>query len=175
MSEGIPEYVDLLRIAKLGAHYRGSILVAKMFRFVEYLANPEGQLKADIMVATDEHRHAYIEGQVSGIVWPTCQRCMRPMRYDLDTSFKTILVEFEHHLKRLDESVDAIMVSEVPASLLSIIEDELILGFSQVPTHKEGDCEAMSYLLDARHDQEQEPSTENTNPFSVLKDFKTDS
>ena len=174
MSEGIPEYVDLLRIAKPGGHYSGSISVARMPRFIEYLANKEGQINADIIVGTDERRHAFIQGQVNGTVWVTCQRCMQAMQYDIDTSFKLMLVEFEHQLQRIPEDVEAMLVSEVPASLVGIIEDELILGFSLVPMHKEEDCEATSYLQGQRDDSQQEVSTEKPNPFAVLKDFKSD-
>jgi len=175
MSEGIPERVDLLRIAKPGGHYSGSINVVRMPRFIDYLANKEGQIHADIVIGTDERRHAYIKGQLNGTIWVTCQRCMQPMEYDIDTSFKLMLVEFEHQLERIPEDVDAILVSEVPAPLVSIIEDELILGFSLVPMHKEEDCVATSFLQGQRDNPQQEVGTEKPNPFAVLKDFKSDS
>jgi uncharacterized protein len=175
MSKGIPEYVDLLRIAKPGGHYSGSISVARMPRFIEYLANKEGQINADIIVGTDNRRRAFIKGRVSGTVWVICQRCMQPMQYDIDTSFEMILVEFEHQLERLPDDVEAMLVSEVPASLFSIVEDELILGFSLVPMHKEEDCEATSYLQSEQYDPKQKVSIDKPNPFSVLKDFKSES
>ena len=174
MSEGIPEHVDLLRIAKSGGHYKGTISVTRMPRFMKSLAKKEGQLNADIIVATDERRQAFIEGHVDGRVWATCQRCMQAMPYEVDVSFDLKLVDSEARLQRLADGVEAIVVTEVPASLIGIIEDELILGFSLVPMHQEEDCEATSYLRKEQDETLQEAGTEKPNPFAVLKDFKLD-
>ncbi len=174
MSQGIPEHVDLMRAARQDSHYIGSIDIAKMPRFSEYLANQDGQLDVDIRLGTDEHHQAFMEGVASARVQVLCQRCLQPMWHDMKTTFRLLLLDSEYKMEGLQDDVDAIVLTEVPTSLYSIIEDELILGFALVPKHDEALCEAGVYMREQQPSVEQDQTTDKPNPFAVLKDLKID-
>ena len=174
MSKGIPEHADLMRAARQDSHFSGAINIARMPRFSEYLASNEGQVVADIRLGTDEHNQAFLQGTASARVQVLCQRCMQPMWHDMTASFRLLLLDSEYQLEGLQEDVDAMVLTEVPTSLYSIVEDELILGFSLVPMHDEASCEASAYMQDEQQTRQQEQQTEKTNPFTVLKDLKID-
>jgi uncharacterized protein len=174
MSKGIPEHADLIRAARQDSHFSGAISIARMPRFSEYLASNEGLVEVDIWLGTDEHHQAFLQGTASARVQVLCQRCMQPMWHDMQVSFRLLLVESEYQLEGLQDDVDVIVLTEIPTSLYSIVEDELILGFSLVPMHDEALCEASAYMQDERQSRQQEQQAEKTNPFTVLKDLKID-
>ncbi len=174
MSEGIPEHVDLIRAAKQNSHYRGVFSVAKMPRLCEYLASKNGQAEVDITLDMDGRKGAYLRGHATAKVEALCQRCMQPMPYDIEATFELLLVENEYQLEGVSEDIDTLLITEVPSSLISIIEDELILGFSLVPMHAQDQCEATALMKDKQQLNEQQTGTEKINPFTVLKDFKID-
>ena len=172
MSEGIPEHVDLIRAAKQNSHYRGVFSIARMPRLCEYLANKNGQAKVDITLGDEGRNGVYLRGHAVASVNAVCQRCMQPMPYDIETNFELMLVEHEYQLEGVSEDIDTLLITEVPSSLISIIEDELILGFSLVTMHPQDQCEATSLMKGEQQLNEQQTSTEKENPFAVLKDFK---
>jgi len=172
MSEGIPEHVDLVRAAKMNRRYKGVFKVAKMLRLCDYLASKNGQVEVDISFSVEGGRGLYLRGHAKAEVEVLCQRCMQVMPHDIETSFELQLVEREHELERVPEEVDALLVAEVPSSLVNIVEDELILGFSIVPMHAEDQCEATSFMKAEQALIEQQKEEEKPNPFTVLKDFK---
>lgn len=169
MSEGIPEYVDLIKAARQGSQYAGTYSISRMPRLLEQLASPRGDVTVNVEFDIAGQKGPCLSGTAQADVDVYCQRCMQPMTEVIEAQFELRLLEDEHELELLPEEVDAYHVAEVPSSLLAIIEDELILAKPLISMHAPDECDATEYLKD-RQVEEKRPD----NPFEALKDFKID-
>ena len=174
MSEGIPAHIDLLRAARSDSQFDGTVKLADMPRLVGMLASKDGLLNVKVKLGLDEQGYAYLHGTASGEAQVYCQRCLQAMPLELEADFELTLVESEYEVERIPEEKDVLVITEVPGSLVNIIEDELILAFPLVQMHEAENCDATGFMKDERKSPDEQASQEKENPFGVLKDFKLD-
>lgn len=174
MSKAIPEFIDLMRAATHGRHFQAAINVASMQRLSELLVDKKSQIDVDVKLGINKQNRPFIQGRATGQLSLPCQRCMEAITLDIDVSFALILVGPRHQSKQLIDDSEILVVDKVPASLIDIIEDELILSFPAVHKHDESECSALQYMQDKREAQIHKIETKKVNPFDVLKDLKLD-
>lgn len=133
MTQGIPDYVDLARLAQAGTTLAGSIRAERLRRLGEAFARV-GDATVRVTFSHDPgDGRVLLQGELSVSVETTCQRCLGPLSLALTASFEN----------RPDEEEAA--YPPAPAGsydLLGLLEDELLLASPMIPRHGGGGCAA---------------------------------
>jgi uncharacterized protein len=96
-----------------------------------------------------------------------CQRCLRAVNVDIEQRVNVCLAADENESTKLPGDVEPILMTSKVLSLISFIEDELLLALPLAPNHDTIDCHPkISQISQVSDDKDRQ------HPFSVLKDFK---
>lgn len=133
--------INTLDFVRSNRFLQGSIPLVNLERLYSYLANTSGELVYLISGLFDEHNRPMLKISVSGSVALNCQRCLGKMEYELDLETGLLLARSADELSRYDEDifVDAIYASN-ELSVLTLVEDEVILGLPISPRHQDTGC-----------------------------------
>lgn len=142
--------------------------VAEMSRLSKDCADQSGEIAWSIDGATSKHGFAQMTLSVSGSVQLTCQRCLTPFSYDIDSSSVLMLGTDDADADEIeevidDESIDVIVGSH-DCDIRDLLEDEALLALPQSPKHEV--CPDMS-LPDVL-------KNEKPSPFASLKSLKSE-
>ncbi|MFA6016027.1 MAG: YceD family protein [Gallionellaceae bacterium] len=152
--------IDTLDFARNGGELRGDFPVASMSRLGDSLMNSEGSIVYSLSGLLLDNQPA-LELEISGTLNLSCQRCLGELQFPIQTKSR-LLVLAPEDLEKLDaeDDVDAIEAA-THFDVLSLIEDEVLLGLPFAPKHPEGECSPLVNSLQR-----------SANPFAVLADLK---
>ena len=163
MLSGLPQTVDLYRLAVAGETHAGRVKQSVFKRVVS--AEPAAERWVDVSLQFGiEQGVRYLRGRLTGEFAVVCQRCMGPMELLVDTHFALGFVRNKEEESRLPGQFEALWVEQMEMDLLSIIEDELLLAMPMVALHPSAECPVR---IDSTVVNEQAESDRAT-PFSVL-------
>ena len=167
MAKRLPGHIFPLRLAKSGQSLSGRIPVAKMSRLCENLSETSTDVEVQLHFGTDELGNACMRGEVNAELELICQRCLETFNLALELSLKLGLVTTDQEAEELDRGYDALVVSGEPASLVDIVEDELLLALPAIPMHPRHECSNphMTSHIDV-------PGSPSENPFAVLGELR---
>ena len=167
MINHLPDRLDLYAAAEAGRVLRGRVKLARLVRALPLLESPEGELEVSLDLGRDEDGTRYLAGSVQGRLVLQCQRCLEPMEYPLDVTFRLGLVHSQEQMRRLSDRYEPLLITGEPASLAEVITDELVLALPLVPLHSGvSTCRSPATVY-------QTPvSGRRDNPFSVLAQLK---
>ena len=102
-----------------------------------YFAAVDGEIAFQLRGSMDQRKQWQLRLVISGAVTLTCQRCLQPMLYRLESSRGLKLVKDEAALLPLDEEQDDVdvIVADSRLNVLDLIEDEIILSLPLGPKH----------------------------------------
>jgi uncharacterized protein len=152
--------------------------IGRFVRLAEIAANLEGSLAVDVRLSFGQGGLPRLEGRVQGTLELTCQRCLGPLREEIDVSFRLALVGegSEAAVPAGFEAWELPAGAERPPRLRDLIEDEIILALPLIARHAERvDCgELPPELNDGQTDDDADTRTtgREASPFSVLRDIK---
>jgi uncharacterized protein len=167
MINHLPDRLDLYAAAEAGRQLRGVVKLAALSRALPLLESREGELEVSLELGRDGDGTHYLAGSVQGRLVLQCQRCLEPMAYLLDVTFRLGLVHSPEQMQRLSDRYEPLLLTGEPASLAEVITDEVLLALPIVPLHSGvGRCRppAMDYQTPAGSRRE--------NPFAVLAKLK---
>ncbi len=104
-------------------------------------------------------RHFSLQLHVIAVLPVICQRCLNELLMPINLKFYYLLIESAESAHDDDET-DWLLI-EPEMNVLDLIEDELLMAMPIAPAH-DHDCSKLSLQ-----------SGEKPNPFSVLKNLKT--
>lgn len=139
----------------------GTVPVATLGRLAEALADTAGELEWSLTGGRDGRGRPQLVLSVSGELRLTCQRCLKPLEFELDAESSLLLLKpgVELPADEEDEMPDAIEASETQ-DVLALVEDEALLGLPIAPRHER--CEPPG---GASENQE-------SSPFAALAQLK---
>jgi uncharacterized protein len=176
---------DVLRPAQPGGGRQpGELHVAepigRFTRLAEIAANTGDSLAIDLRLSYDGVDGGFprLDGSVRGTVELTCQRCLGPLRHEVELSVKLVVVP-ESAEGTLPPGYEAWELPEgggPPPRLRGLIEDEVILSLPLIARHADRrDCGELSPLLaegEADEDTDGKTAERGNHPFAVLKSLK---
>jgi uncharacterized protein len=169
MSEGLPQQIDVRRLADSGRHLQGELSLdqfTRLSKLVEVSGHtPMFPLSLDFSRLDNGQR--VITGHISGGVSMICQRCLEPVKVILDCDISLGLVEDDAEAELLPDKLDPLITGEA-THLYELLEDELLLAMPIVPLHDH--CELPGNLASDQSDNEEFSGQEN--PFAVLASLK---
>lgn len=168
-------FIDSLDFARRGLELRGEVPVSEMPRLQDMLTAPEGRVGYVLRGLAGRDGKAMLELALEGNCQLRCQRCLRSLPYTIKTVSLLMPVagsELEGLRSESGELDEEDVVDRIPAEaqmdVLSLIEDEILLGLPSSPRHEFGACEAeVENVSPAEQDGEQK-----RNPFAVLRGLK---
>lgn len=166
----LPEYIEVLRLAKAEHTLVGKVALARMPRLVQSLTCADGYVDIQLNFGKDVEGHYCISGQMNTDLPLICQRCMLPMQFAVNDNFMLTPVRSDVEAKKLPDHLEPVLLPESERlSLAELIEDELILQLPVVAKHAEAVCSVKILPV--------EPSSvvikkDKPNPFATLVALK---
>ena len=111
-----------------------------------------------------------IEGELSGSVELTCQRCMQTVAVPMDESFRVVLVSDDSAAPEEYGGYEPIAVDATQLDLQWLTEEQALLALPLVPMHPPGECNAPS-AVEAVERVLSEDKTPRQQPFGNLRDL----
>ena len=132
--------IDAFEFSRSNGHRDGVTPVAEMSRLNKDCADQSGQIAWTVDGSTSKQGYPQLHLSVSGTVQLTCQRCLTPFAYEMDSATLLVLGKDDQHADEIeeildDESIDVIVGSR-DCDVRDLIEDEALLALPQVPKHE---------------------------------------
>ncbi|HBI71178.1 YceD family protein [Massilia sp. IC2-278] len=160
--------IDAFEFCRNHGYREGVTPVAEMTRLAADCADASGDITWSIQGGTTPEGYPTMTLSVAGPVQLSCQRCLAPFGYEIDSSTQLVLGVDDEEADGIeevldDESIDVIVGSR-ECDLLQLLEDEALLALPQSPKH---DVCPDTKLLDAL-------KSEKVSPFAGLKNLKSE-
>jgi uncharacterized protein len=137
-----PASIDGFEFAAAAAKRQGVWAVSDFPRLRDMLASDAGEIRYEIEGVSDSRGRPALRVSLNGALQLRCQRCLEPMRFDVDSDEVLVLAATQAEIDAdpVDpESPDRLLAAE-EVRVRDLLEDELILALPYAPRH-EG-CEA---------------------------------
>ena len=176
MSDRYTESIDPYALATQGRLIEGKVALADLKRVLPLLRSSNGEVVFSLNFDIDEMGMPRIRGKVQATLSLQCQRCMEDMEFPVLSRVRLGIVPSREAAKQIPDNYDP-LVSDDETSIVSIIEDELILALPIVAMHKIEDCPQGDTFI-VKHDGQAgdrptDVGTGKESPFSVLAKLKS--
>lgn len=150
--------------AKEKQSLEGSIEAAALSRLADQLADQAGAVNWRLVGGVDRYQRPYLVLSLTGEFNLTCQRCLKPMAWQLER--EAVLTQFadEESLddaEGIDEDLEGMLI-EPELDVDVLIEDEVLLSLPLAPRHAACGSDSEAALVAVK-----------PNPFAVLAGLKT--
>ena len=140
LTEPLPISLDVRKAAARGVSISGALKPLDLKRFCYLLADDAGSIQAVLAFARDEEKRFLIDASVTADVAVFCQRCLEPMRIQLEAGNLLAVVWNDDYARQLPRDLEPIIVGEEQCSLWDLVEEELILGMTAFSYHDKKEC-----------------------------------
>ena len=160
--------IDAFEFCKTNGHREGATPLVDMPRLAAESLDKSGEIRWSIEGGQTRQGYPSLTLSVAGPVELVCQRCLKPLAYEIDSSTMLVLGKDDEEADGMevvldDESIDVIVGSRT-CDILELLEDEALLALPQSPRHEV--CPD-SDLLDRL-------KNEKVSPFAALKGLKAE-
>ena len=160
-NDPFPERVTPRKLCIRNGSINSTIPLGKFPRLSEYLDDDQGQAQVSLSFARDDSGHCVITGSVKAGMNVPCQRCLKAIRVGVESDLALKVAEDEAEAEQIaSETADPqgkleiVFCEHGQLDLLSMIEDELIMGLPIVAVHDDDQCNDLLNALKAKADQD---------------------
>lgn len=140
-----PVSIDVSDFAHRAAVMKGETPVVALARLGEFLAKPDGDVRYECVGVVRRDGKPSIRLRMAASVWMVCQRCLGPVRIDVDSDRELVFVPEAALGDVADEEADSDYLPLVGrVNPMDLIEDELLLSLPLAPKHAESDEECVA-------------------------------
>lgn len=164
MSRDFPDWVQADKAAAARRDFAGTMPLKRFERLAGMIADPgEAEIAFELRFAHDDQRQVRVDVSVKGKVPLTCQRTLKVFSYELDSRSVVGIVGSDRESEALPEDYEPLLVTDGRVALLTLIEEELLLGLPLVPIDPDS----------SRIGNDDEDDTADTyRPFAGLAELK---
>lgn len=130
---------DLEALAARGAVLEGEIGFERFERLRPLLNDGAGSARAKLVFRQNHDAMLVLELQCRARLELICQRCLKPLAYEVDDEIEFAVAESEDALAVLPQGMDLIALQGDRFQPATLIEDELIVSLPLVPRHGDDD------------------------------------
>ena len=142
MSTGsLPAQIDYRKLALRNSKLEGVIPVSRFVRLVEALESEVSVVQLTLEFRKEKKQKTLVIGKAKATVELTCQKCLEAMDFELNISFRHLVVADDEALLDLPDGVEGFVCQDDKIRLVDIFEDELILHLPMVARHDDNECE----------------------------------
>lgn len=167
-------YTDVYELSRLGQTLAGNVKLSDMKRLTDVLVSDDGFIQYKITGIVGDKGWPGAIMELKGVLWLECNRCFKPMSFDLEREvvFRFVKDEEEADSIPIEEDDDTeVVVGSQKLNLLNWIEEEVLLSVPLIPMH-EGECSTVLAEQNQAEDQAVEAAVKQNNPFAKLKELK---
>ena len=115
--------------------------------------------------------HVELAGDLGGQLMLTCQRCLQPVRIELQESIVLRVVRDERHGEQQGDH-EYVIADPARVDLRWLSEEQALLAMPLVPMHEPEDCpRGQSSLVSAQEDGRDIARSATQSPFANLRDL----
>jgi uncharacterized protein len=126
---------DLTALAQRGGVLAGSMELARCARLKDLLNSAGGRVTASLTFSRSHDALLLMQLQCEARLELVCQRCLKPVVYEVSEQVDFAIAETEDSLAVLPQGVDLIALQGDRFQPATLIEDELIVSLPLVPRH----------------------------------------
>jgi len=143
----LPKKIDPVRLCRNapieGTLLQGNIKLVALANLPEELrSHSDTVIEVRLHFTRDEQGLGVIKGEIAVEVQLSCQRCLEPMRHQINSSILVSPVTSDGEAKRLPAHYDPLLITNDRVDLSDWIAEELYLALPFVPRH---DYNCVSY------------------------------
>jgi uncharacterized protein len=134
--------INSVEFARDGGVLQGVVAIASMRRLQDLLVASDGRVQVDVRGSLDAERRPWLWLRVNGSVQLRCQRCLDALGLQLmlENGLRLILPGQPWPEDELEpgsgEEADDAIEAEDALSVLSLVEDEILLALPFAPMHE---------------------------------------
>jgi len=167
MVDGLPDFIQPLRLAEAAATVQGLLDLATLERVAADCGPQSGSVTVNLRFGKDDEDRPYFVTQVSTVLKLSCRRCLEDVMCPVDSSTSLAIVSDDMMASRLPERYEPLVVADEPIRLADLIEDELLLAMPTFAVHPGEACTSRSPAV-----QEAVFESQRESPFAVLDVLK---
>lgn len=134
--------VDSVDFARRQEELRGKVAVADLERLREALFDTQGAVEFALSGLNDADGKPNLWLELQAVAHLTCRRCLGSLTFPVQVRKRFVLTRPDEDPG--DVSDEALDVEHIPADaaldVISLVEDELLLGLPMSAAHKSGQC-----------------------------------
>ncbi|HEY8570446.1 YceD family protein [Microbulbifer sp.] len=165
----LPRRIDARKLVQREQHLDGVIPRDALPRLVSSTESVVDDVAVTLDFARDLQRNQVATGHVELQVELTCQRCLQPVREQIEADIAWGFVWSEEQGKNLPRSLDPVIQEGDELDLYQVLEDEILLNLPMVAYHQE-ECVPRDEFRSG--EKAQEAVGQQENPFKVLEQLK---
>ncbi len=170
MIEDLSQPLDVSLLGGDGNEFQGSLALSQFPRLRAELAQTRGEVHIRVRFEREESGRRVMGGEMQTELALTCQRCLQPLQFPVETKFRLALLTAEDDPDRLPEQLEAVALSSVHVNVLELLEDELLLCLPIAPRHRGAEKCTTPQSHAGSMISESEIGERHT-PFAVLRDL----
>lgn len=168
----LPVIIDPIQLAERGARLTGTLPLKCMARLAQHCLDGSGDVFVDLAFERGVGETVFLmHGTLRVRLITGCQRCLEGMEVNLEASPSLVLLRSGAAQELSSDDADT-LVADKPVSLISLVEDELLLVLPMVPMHELSQCPAKEYVTEKAGTDIRDIKGEKKNPFAVLSGLK---
>ncbi len=154
--------IDGFEFASAGATQQGALPLSEFPRLRDLLATDAGEVAYEVKGLRDERGRPSLRLSVKATVQLRCQRCLEPMRVDVDEDELLVLAATQAEIDAdpTDAEAPDRVLGGKAMPLRDLVEDQLILALPYAPRHER--CAAGA-------EKEEAQQQDKVLPFAALK------
>ena len=169
MSQGWSKLLDVGPLADGREEFNFSIPLTEFPRVLPQLVNPVGTATGRVSFSR-EGTLPVADVQVRASAQLTCQRCLKPVAWEVDSSGRAALVATAAEAERVPEWLETVLAADNRISIRDLVEEELLLSLPLVPRHAALECAGDAAAAGAAVPEAGEPA-ETHRPFAQLSEL----
>lgn len=190
----LPEEVNHRKFAGDRTKLDGTVPVSSFHRLIQFIEDDstigeQGEVHAKLEFRRGKKRKTLIIGRISANLKLVCQNCLELCSFQVESSFRWVLVEDEDALIALNSDDEGVICAEDRVNIVSLLEDELLVSLPMIAKHPVGECSFVAEHGDdkavkngdVRHEVKQEAArkagsgerqADTYQPFASLAEMK---
>ena len=163
LGKGLLDWPKLLKLAKKNFSVIDELNIEDLPRINEIASNNSDKIKVNYSFYLENNTTPCLDGEVSLIIYLTCQRCLEELPVSLNLNLSLAFVKNESQAEELSKHLEIYLFEGEELSLMDLISDEILLSIPMAPKHNL-DC-LSSFKKHNNYEQVKE------SPFAILKNI----
>ena len=163
LGKGPIDWPTLFKFAKKNFSVIDELNIEDLPRINEISSDNSDNIKVNFSFYIENNTTPCLDGEVSLMIYLTCQRCLEELPVSLGLNFSLAFVKNESQTEELSKHLEIYLFEGEELSLIDLISDEILLSIPMVPKHNL-DC-LSSFKEHNNYEQVKE------SPFAMLKNI----
>ncbi|MBS0388900.1 MAG: DUF177 domain-containing protein [Proteobacteria bacterium] len=138
MPNGWSKPRDLAKLADTGARFEFEIPLGDLPGIPAEFSLADGPVRVWMQFGR-ERGVCVADVKVQAVLNPQCQRCMRPMRLEIESASHVAVVDSEAQAANVAEETETFLAADGHGTLAALAAEELLLSLPLVPRHAAGE------------------------------------